>query len=145
MIQIKVKKLHPEAQLPTRGSEDSACWDVYCLEDTLINTRSVTLVRTGLAFEIPKDFFIDVRPRSGLSKTGVVIKNSPGTIDSDYRGELLVLLQMTLSTWNGNHRISKGDRIAQIRLEKVLDIEFIEVEELSDTKRGTGGFGSTGD
>jgi len=145
MIQIKVKKLHPDAKLPTRGSEEAACWDIYALEDTLINTRVAIPVRTGLAVEIPKGFFLDARPRSGLSGKGIIVKNSPGTIDSDYRGEILVLLQMTLHTWNGNELIKKGDRIVQVRLEKVLDTEFVEVEELSSTKRGTGGFGSTGD
>jgi dUTP pyrophosphatase len=84
-----------------------------------------------------------VRPRSGLSKI-VGISNAPGTIDSDYRGELIILMQMNETLHSTFKRIVKGERIAQIRVEKVIDTNFIEVPELSETKRGTGGFGSTG-
>lgn len=143
---VKVKKLHPEAKLPTQGSEEAACWDIYALEDTYIDEYRTTLVSTGLSLEVPEGYFLDIRPRSGLSSK-VVISNSPGTLDSDYRGELKVATRAVVGAWplGGDFpRIKKGDRIAQIRLEKVWPIQFKEVDELSSTKRGTGGFGSTG-
>lgn len=142
-VTIKVKKLHSDSQLPTMATNGAACFDIYAYEPAVIVAGKVTPVNCGIAVEIPDGYFIDVRPRSGLSKI-VGIANAPGTIDSDYRGELIVLMQMNETLHSTFKRIVKGDRIAQIRVERVIDTNFIEVPELSVTERGTGGFGSTG-
>ena len=144
IVEIKINKITSNAILPTKGSKEAACWDVHSLEDVTLDTKDVYPIRTGLAFEIPAGYCIDVRPRSGLSSKGVIIKNAPGTIDSDYRGELLILLQMTTNSWYGKYEISRGDRIAQIKLEKVIPIKFVVVNKLGNTDRGDNGFGSTG-
>ena len=143
-VTIKVKKLHKDSQLPTMSTGGAACFDIYAYEPAAIVAGKVTPVKCGIAVEIPDGYFIDVRPRSGLSKT-IGIANAPGTIDSDYRGELIVLLQMNETLHSTFKRIVKGDRIAQIRVERIMDTNFMEVTELSNTKRGTGGFGSTGE
>ena len=140
-MEVKVKKLHPDAILPTRATEGSACWDVYSVGDYKLWWTNITPIRTGLAFEVPPGYFLDIRPRSGLSIEGMVICNSPGTLDSDYRGELSILARSAPSQ---GLDIKKGQRIAQVRLEKVIDIDWVPVEELNNTVRGAGGFGSTG-
>jgi len=139
-VHIKVKKLHPDAKLPTKGSEEAACWDVYALEDTFYSKIQVRAIRTGLALEVPEGYEVEIRPRSGLSKE-MEITNSPGTLDSDYRGELLVL---AFARRDLGGPIKTGDRIAQIKVNRVLPVEFEEVDELSPTERGDKGFGSTG-
>lgn len=98
-------------------------------------------IPTGLAFEIPWGYGLDIRPRSGLASSGLIIPNAPGTLDSDYRGELMILCRNLLAS---PFLIPKGDRVAQIRLFRTTELDFEEVEELSETERGTGGFGSTG-
>jgi dUTP pyrophosphatase len=143
-VTIKVKKLHKDSQLPAMATNEAACFDIYAYEPAVVVAGKVTPVKCGIAVEIPDGYFIDVRPRSGLSKI-VGISNAPGTIDSDYRGELIILLQMNDTLHSAFKRIVKGDRIAQIRVEKIINTNFIEVPELSDTKRGIGGFGSTGE
>jgi dUTP pyrophosphatase len=101
------------------------------------------MVRTGLAFEIPEGYELEVRPRSGLAcKGSVILVNSPGTLDSDYRGELLIGLRRLPEP--DYYNIEAGDRIAQVKVNEVLSIEFVEVAELSETVRGINGFGSTG-
>ena len=139
-IKVKVKKLHANARLPTYGSVGAACFDLYALEDT----RSIfgrAIVSTGISVEIPPGYEMVVRPRSWLAfKSG--IHAFAGTIDSDYRGEVKVLL-VTDSSSSG-FEIRKGERIAQASIQPVLRVEFNEVSELGDTDRGAGGFGSTG-
>lgn len=143
MIKVKVKKLHPDAKLPTKGSPGAACWDVYALEDDLASAREIRAIRTGIAFELPRGYEIEIRPRSSFSQH-IEIVNSPGTLDSDYRGELLILVVSKGFSRNGNWNINKGDRIAQIKVNEVLPVDFVESEELSETERGSKGFGSTG-
>ena len=137
---IKLNKLHQDAKLPTYGSDGAACFDLYAVEDT----RSLfgrAVVGTGLSVEVPPGYEMIVRPRSGLAfKSG--IHAFAGTIDSDYRGEIKVLL-FTDSSSSG-FEIEKGERIAQASIQPVLRVEFNEVSELGDTDRGAGGFGSTG-
>ena len=137
---IKLKKLHPDAQTPTYGSVGAACFDLYAVEDT----RSLfgrAIVSTGIAIEGPPGYELIVRPRSGLAfKSG--IHAFAGTIDSDYRGEVKVLLLTDSSC--SCFDIRKGERIAQAAIQPVLRVEFNEVSELGDTDRGAGGFGSTG-
>ena len=139
-MKIKLKKLHPDAKTPTYGSAGAACFDLYALEDT----RSIfgrAIVSTGISVEIPPGYEMVIRPRSGLAFNHGVHAFS-GTIDHDYRGEVKVLL-VTDSSSSG-FGIEKGERIAQATIQPVLRVEFNEVSELSDTARGAGGFGSTG-
>jgi len=145
MLNLKVKKLHPDAILPKRCSNKAACWDIYSVEDVYFNTTWPNLksVSTGLAFEIPEGYRMSIRPRSGLAfKKTITVANSPATIDEDYRGEIKIgLIQFH---YDGYFMLTKGSRIAQICLEKVEEFKLEVVEELSDTERGDGGFGSTG-
>lgn len=137
---IKLKKLNPDAKTPTYGSAGAACFDLYALEDT----RSIfgrAIVGTGLSVEVPPGYEMVVRPRSGLAfKSG--IHAFAGTIDSDYRGEVKVLL-VTDSSSSG-FEIRKGERIAQAAIQPVVRVFFEESQDLSDTGRGSSGFGSTG-
>lgn len=137
---VKVRKTQPDAKIPAKATEGSACWDVYSCQDTLVQGGGATQIGIGLSFEIPGGWFVEIRPRSGLSSEGVIMLNSPATVDSDYRGEVRVLL----TSLAGGYRIRKGDRIAQIRLVKEEEVDWEEVQELSSTDRGSGGFGSTG-
>lgn len=140
-MKIKVKKLHQDAQLPTYGSDGAACFDLYALEDTSA-TRGRIAVRTGLAVEVPVGYEMVIRPRSGLAfKHGM--QAFSGTIDSDYRGEIKVLMIGECSATGLT--VKGGDRIAQAVIQPVLRVEFEQADELSDTVRGDGGFGSTGD
>lgn len=142
MPNIKVKKLSKDSTLPTRGSEEAAGWDLYSAEDVLIRPGETKKVGTGLAFEIPKGTFGAIFARSGLAtKQGLAPANKVGVCDSDYRGEYIVALH--------NHSdepsmVHKGDRIAQLVLMPYFAYPMIEVDELEDTERGKGGFGSTG-
>lgn len=140
---LKVKRLTDTAILPKRMSEEAAGYDVCADEECFLCPHQPHKVRTGLAFEIPKGYHLELHIRSSLGKQGVRLANCTGIIDSDYRGELLMYLIFDRYI-NALHRISKGDRIAQIQL--VKDPEFVleEVDTLGETERGTGGFGSTG-
>jgi dUTP pyrophosphatase len=143
MPQVKFVKLHPDAKMPTKATDGSACWDLYSNEEVKLTTSNpykVQKIHTGISIEIPDGYFLDIRPRSGLSGEGVIITNSPGTIDSDYIGEVIILLASLAYT----HIIDKGDRICQCRLVPIIPIEWVEVDKLSETERGEGGFGSTG-
>lgn len=141
-MKVKFKKLHPDAKLPTYGTEGAAGADVYSVEEVWIDAGEHRLVRCGLGCEIEPGYEIQVRPRSGLAlKSKVTVLNSPGTIDEDYRGELCVMLM--------NHGFSpktfeKGERVAQLVVAPVVRANFEWTEELSETHRGEGGFGSTG-
>jgi dUTP pyrophosphatase len=139
---LKIKKLNPDAIIPAYQSEEAAGFDLHSIEDVILKPGERKLIKTGLAFEIEKGFEIQIRPRSGLAyKHGITVLNSPGTIDSDYRGEIKVLL---INLGNESFEIKKGERIAQAVVAPVVQVKFEEVETLSDTKRGSGGFGSTG-
>jgi dUTP pyrophosphatase len=142
-VTIKVKSLSPDAIIPTKGTEFAACYDLYANESVSIASGKVTPVKCGIAVELPDGYFLDIRPRSGLSKI-VGIANAPGTIDSDYRGEVIILLYLHNTLDSNFHKIVKGERIAQFRVEKVWDTELVVSDKLSDTKRGEKGFGSTG-
>jgi len=124
----------------TCATVGSVGWDVTAIEEVILYNGQVTKVRTGIKMELPEGYECQVRPRSGLSSKGVVITNSPGTIDSDYRGEVCILM----STLGDSYRIKPGDRIAQFVFQYVprLDVTFGRVTE--NTERGAGGFGSTG-
>lgn len=142
-INVKIKKLHEDAVIPTYGTDGAAGFDFYALEDVHLKPKETKLVKTGIAMAIPQGYEIQVRPRSGMSlKTSFRVPNSPGTIDSDYRGECNVIGHNTSSYEHVT--IKKGDRIAQGVLNRVPQASFEVVEELEDTARGAGGFGSTG-
>ncbi len=143
-ITVRYTKLHPSAQVPAyMSSGASGCDALACLEQTLeVAPLQRVAVSTGLSMEIPQGFEVQVRPRSGLAwKKGLTVVNAPGTIDSDYRGELKVLL---VNLGNEAVRIEPGDRIAQLVLQRALQIDWQQADALSDTARGVGGFGSTG-
>lgn len=143
-VQVKFKKLHPDAIIPTKATKGSACFDVYALKELWITQGENVLAETGLAVEITQGYFIEVRPRSGLAREGLILLNAPGTLDCDYRGEIKIALHFLYDKSRSTYHINKGDRIAQIRLVKEEPTEFVEVQELSPTERGEGGFGSTG-
>lgn len=144
MIEVKISKLNAKALIPKYMTVGASGLDVCaCLETPLpLGSLERTAVPTGLSVEIPQGYEIQVRPRSGLSfKQGLTVVNAPGTIDSDYRGEVKILL-VNLS--KETVTINSGDRIAQLVLQKVERIDWVETSTLSETRRGAGGFGSTG-
>lgn len=139
---MKIKVINKsENKLPKYETSGSAGMDVRSNEDYTLKPECRKLIQTGLFFEIPEGYEIQVRPRSGLAYFyGITVLNSPGTIDSDYRGELGILLY---NSGQSEFEIKKGDRIAQIVVSPVIQSEFEEVEDVSNTDRGEGGFGST--
>lgn len=139
---VKVKKLDPDAVFPQYQTPGAAGMDLIALTDQSLNKGQIRLVSTGLAFEIPIGYEGQIRPRSSLaSRHGVTVVNSPGTIDSDYRGEVKVAL-INLSA--ESYKITKGDRIAQLVISPVVHAELDVIEELEPSQRNVGGFGSTG-
>lgn len=144
MNSIRVKKLKENAILPTYGSAEAAGADLYaCLENTIvIQPGETAFVPTGLAMEIPKGYAGLIYARSGLAcKRGLAPANKVGVIDSDYRGEFIVVLH---NHGDVNQEIAHGERVAQLVVTPVLMADFTEVDDLSDTTRAAGGFGSTG-
>ncbi|MEH6789969.1 dUTP diphosphatase [Parasphingorhabdus sp.] len=143
-VDIAVKRLENAGDLPLPSYETagSAGMDVRAAEERVIAPGQRGLVGTGLAFAIPEGYEIQVRPRSGLAlKKGIGIPNTPGTIDSDYRGELKVIL---INHGEEEFVIARGDRIAQIVVAPVQRGNLVETDDLDRTDRGSGGFGSTG-
>jgi dUTP pyrophosphatase len=145
MIELRVKKLHPDAIMPRYQTEGSACVDLHVVglaaPIALEGGESMTF-QTGIAFEVPRGYVMLVFSRSGHAfKNDVRLGNCVAVIDSDYRGEVKIRLRAESS---GGLVVSNGDRIAQAMLVKLPEAELIEVDELSETERGTNGFGSTG-
>ena len=143
-IPVQVKRLSHGAglPLPAYATSGAAGMDVVSAEDVTIAPGGRHAVATGLALAIPEGYEIQVRPRSGLAlKHGITVPNTPGTIDSDYRGELKVIL---INHGTDPFAIARGDRVAQLVLAPVLQAAWEEVAELDATTRGAGGFGSTG-
>jgi len=142
-MNIKVKTLSPLAQLPTYATGGSACFDIATVSDSVdIAPGASAVLKTDLAFEIPPGHVMMVYSRSGHGfKNGVRLANGTGVIDSDYRGELMVKLH---NDGNRVFGVNRGDRIAQAMIVPVAQVAFEHTQELSDTARGIGGFGSTG-
>jgi len=143
-VAVLVKRLpHFEGlELPQYATAGAAGMDVLAAEDVTLAPGARHAVATGLAVAIPQGFEIQVRPRSGLAlKFGITVPNTPGTIDSDYRGELKVIL---INHGHDPFEVRRGDRIAQLVLAPVTRAAWLKVEELDETLRGEGGFGSTG-
>lgn len=137
---FKVKLLTPDAKVPTRATEFSAGLDLSSIEDTVVPANKWIAIPTGISIQIPKDCYARIAPRSGLAfKYGIQV--GAGIADSDYTGEIKVIL---FNHGSSDFEVKKGDRIAQLIFEKIYTDSFIEVEELDDTVRGSGGFGSTG-
>jgi len=145
-MKLKFKKLREDAFNPTKGSLKASGFDLYAVEDVTIYTGETNLVKTGIAFEIPEGYEIQVRPRSGLSlKSPLIVKNAPGTVDQDYTGECSVVMHCLYTHNEGNYKIKRGDRIAQAVLCPVALPELEEITEFTkQTERGSSGFGSTG-
>ena len=144
MAKVLIKKLDPMVELPAYKTEGASGMDLMALLEKPINLKpnSSCLVPTGLAVAFSSDFEIQIRPRSGLAaKNSIGVLNTPGTIDSDYRGEIKVIL---FNHGKNDFLINNKDRIAQMILTPVIKMEFQESDELPETVRGEGGFGSTG-
>jgi dUTP pyrophosphatase len=141
-LRVLVRRLDPGLPVPARAHEDDAGLDLYAAEAATIEPGGRVLVPTGVALAIPPGYAGFVLPRSGLAlRHGVTLLNTPGLVDSGYRGEIKVLL---INHDRAAATIARGDRIAQLVLQRVEPAEPIEVEELPSSERGTGGFGSSG-
>lgn len=139
---MKIKRLNENAIIPTRGSEESAGLDLYAVEYCNIEPYKTEKISTGIAIEIPHGYFGGIYARSGLAtKQGLRPSNCTGVVDADYRGEIIVALYNDSAELRHVH---KGDRVAQLIIQPYLPVHLEEVEELTDTDRGTGGFGHTG-
>ena len=139
-IKIKIK-LYDGAKLPERQHHNDACYDICCNEDVTLQPNEMWKIETGIAFEIPDDYYMQIFSRSGLSTEGIILLNSVGIIDAGYRGTIKIPV-MNLS--KHGFAFNKGDRIAQISLRKRTEINFDIVDELSSSDRSINGFGSTG-
>ena len=139
---LRFRKVHPDAVLPSYAHPSDAGMDVRSVEDLTIAPGKRALVHTGLVMLLPPKYEAQVRPRSGLAlKSGVTVLNTPGTIDSGYRGEVGVILA---NFGEADFQVKKGDKIAQIVIAPVTQPEIVETTEVDETDRGAGGFGSTG-
>ena len=144
MIRVLVKKLNPNVQLPSYKSAGASGMDLMAFIDEPINLKpgKSCLIPTGLSVAFPKKYEIQIRPRSGLAaKNNISVLNTPGTIDSDYRGELKIILY---NHSKKNFIINKNDRVAQMVLTPIIKMELEETNELPESVRDDGGFGSTG-
>ena len=144
MAKVLIKRLSSKVELPKYKTEGSSGLDLMAFIEKSIklNPKESVLVPTGISVAIAEDLEIQIRPRSGLAaKSNISVLNTPGTIDSDYRGEIKVIL---FNHGNNEFIINNKDRIAQMVLAPIIKAEFEEVDELPDTIRGEGGFGSTG-
>ena len=144
MVKVLFKRLNQKAKLPNYKTVGSSGMDLMaCIDEPItIKPNESKLVPTGIAIAIPEDTEVQIRPRSGLAiKNGVTVLNSPGTIDSDYRGEVAVIL---INSGDQEFKISHGDRIAQMVVAEVVQMKFLLSKDLAETERGATGFGSTG-
>ena len=144
MVKVLIKRLSPSVQLPSYKTNGASGMDLMAFIEKPIELEpgKSCLVPTGLSVAFPEEYEIQIRPRSGLAaKNNITVLNTPGTIDSDYRGELKIIL---FNHGNENFLINNSDRIAQMILTPIIKMELQETDELPDTVRGEGGFGSTG-
>lgn len=138
-IGVKIKLLHPDAKIPVHATDGSAGFDIYSIQEDTILPGETKMIPTGLSFEVPLNYHLQVWDRSGKAKLGV--HAFAGILDSDYRGELKILLHNASKI---EHKIDKGSRMAQGIIIPVMQADFLQVEELNQTQRGEGGFHSTG-
>ncbi len=140
-VKIKFQKLHPDAQVPSYAHIGDAGADVYGVAEVTLQPQNRAAIPTGLAVDIPIGYEIQVRPKSGLAlKHGLAVLNSPGTIDAGYRGEIQIIM---INLGTEAYTFDKGQKIAQLVLKPVIQARYVE-EELENSDRGIGGFGSTG-
>lgn len=139
---LKVEKIHKDAIIPSCAHEGDAGLDLYSIEELEINPGETALIKTGIKIELPNQTEAQIRPRSGLAlKFGITVLNTPGTIDEGYRGEIGVIL---INHGKNSFIVEKGMKVAQMVVKPVWKVDVVEVEELSSSERGEGGFGSTG-
>lgn len=155
-IEIKVKKIVPEAHLPTKAKNGDAGFDLVAIDDGIVDSDGFIQYRTGLSIEPPPGVHTEIWPRSSISKYDMALANSIGLIDNGYRGELLIRFKPTLrysQMQDGEvyvtlpkpfKKYQKGDKIAQLVISSTINALFIESNELAETSRGAGGFGSSG-
>lgn len=140
--QIRLKKLHPEAEVPTYAHFGDSGADLFATAELILNPMERQAIGTGLSAEVPQGYELQVRPKSGLAlKSGLTVLNTPGTIDFGYRGEIKVIL---INLGSKPYHIEKGQKIAQLVVAPVAYAQFQEGEDLTESSRGEGGFGSTG-
>ena len=141
-MELRVRRINPEAIIPAYAHPGDAGLDLHASEDVALDPGVARLVPTGVAIELPEATEAQVRPRSGLAlKHSVTVLNTPGTIDEGYRGEVGVVL---INHGPATFQVTRGMRIAQLVVQKRWTVQVVEVDGLTDTTRGTGGFGSTG-
>ncbi len=141
-MKIKIKKISENAVIPHYVHKGDAGMDIYSVKDKELKPGERFAIPTGLKFEIPMGYEMQIRPKSGLAANfGITVLNTPGTIDCGYRGEVMVIL---LNSSKENYLVKKGEKVAQAVIAKVEEAEIEEVEDLSETSRGEGGLGSTG-
>ncbi len=141
-MNIQLKKVNSDAIIPTKGTPRSNAYDLYAVEDSYIERESLAVVDTGIALAIPQGYVGLICPRSGLAaKKYITVLNAPGVIDEDFRGSIKVIM---MNHRNIAYSVSAKDKIAQILFVKSEDVEFMLTEQLDETVRGEGGFGSTG-
>ena len=139
---LKVVKIHKDAIVPYFAHPGDAGLDIYSVEEKVLNPGERALIKTGIKIELPRNTEAQMRPRSGLAlKHGISLVNSPGTIDEGYRGEIGVIV---INHGNEVFKVEKGMKICQMVIKPIWTVNVQEVQELDDTERGTGGFGSTG-
>ena len=141
-MKIKIQKINNDAVIPHYVHRGDAGMDLYSVEEVILAAGERKLIGTGLKFEIPMGFELQVRPKSGLAANfGVTVLNTPGTVDSGYRGEVKVILY---NSSKNDYQVKRGEKIAQAVIAKYEEAEIEEATELGETSRGDGGFGSTG-
>ena len=141
MTKIKIKKLYEDSIIPQHMRKGDSGLDLHAYESIVLQAGEIKLIKTGISVEVPINFEAQVRPRSGLAlKHGVTVLNTPGTVDSNYRGEVGVIL---INLGKNECHIKKNDRIAQLVIMQLPEITILEVDELSKTQRGCLGFGSS--
>ena len=142
MYTLKVSRIDIEAVLPSYAHEDDAGMDLYSIQETRIEPSCTALIRTGIKIELPKETEAQIRPRSGLAlKYGITVLNSPGTIDAGYRGEIAIIL---INHSKETFIVEKHMKIAQMVIKPVYKVKIVETNNLANSLRGEGGFGSTG-
>jgi len=142
MLNVKIKKIFNDAKLPFKATEGSSGYDLYSYKTVTLDVNSIALISTGISMEIPLGYEAQVRPRSGLAiKKGITVLNTPGTIDSDYRGEVKVIL---INLGKEKVTLNRFERVAQLVFQKIENINFILEDNLKNSSRGSGGFGSSG-
>ncbi len=144
MLEVRFRRLRPTSRVPVRATEGASGYDLFADIDAPVTVEPGKRVQigVGVALEIPPGYEGEIRPRSGLSlRYGITLLNSPGTVDSDYRGEIKVIL---INLGDGPFTVVPGMRVAQLVIRKVESVKFVESDTLSSTERGGGGFGHTG-